>query len=311
MTPPPNPPSAPRPKQHWTERLQSFDRRWLFLAMGVAIVIPLLFPLNLPVKPSPMVQSAFYTVEELKEGDVVFVSLDLEPASTPELEPYFRAVMLQLKRKNVKLVFATTWYAAPPLCERWIREMVERPIAPEGTPGYDGPPDRAYRKNVDYVWLGFREGKQAVISAFGADLRGTFDGRAADGTPLDQIPMMSGIKKLKDFKLLVMLSAGFPGIKEYVQQVQKRYNLRIVGASTAVQTTDLTPYYQAGQILGLVGGLANVAEYEALVGKKGTATQGADVLNVTHGMVILAIIFGNVIYFASRRRRRGQGTVAP
>jgi hypothetical protein len=296
--------ATPAAKPHWTERIQHFDRRWLFLAMGLAIVIPLLFPINLPIKPSPMTQAAFYTADEVREGDIVFISLDLDPASTPELEPYLRSVLLQLKRKNVKLVIATTWYQAPPLCERWIREMVETPLAPEGTPGYDGPPDRAYKKNVDYVWLGFREGRQVVISRMGADLRGTFDDRAADGTPLDQIPMMRGIKQLKDFKLLVLVGAGFPGIKEYVQQVQTRYKLRMVGATTAVQTTDLTPYYQSGQLLGLVGGLASAAEYETMVGKKGLATQAADVLNVGHLVVILAIIFGNVIYFAQRARKR-------
>lgn len=299
--------SAPA-KRHWSERLQGFDRRWLFLAMGLAITIPLLFPMNLPVKPSPMVQAGYYTVEGLQEGDIVFVSLDLEPASTPELEPYFRSVMLQLKRKNVKIVFATTWYAAPPLVERWIKEMVDQPLAPEGTPGYSGPPDRAYIKNVDYVYLGFREGRQAAIASFGGDLRGTFDGRAADGTPLDQIPMMTGIKQLKDFKLIVLVSAGFPGIKEYVQLVQSRYDLKMVGACTAVSTTDYTPYYQTGQLRGLVGGLAAAAQYEGLVGKPGLATKAADVLNASHLMVILAIIFGNVIYFAGRAHRRRQGS---
>ena len=40
------------------------------------------------------------------------------------------------------------------------------------------------------------------------------------------------------------------------------------------------------------------------VGKKGLGTEGAGVLNVSHGVVVLAIVFGNVIYFAGRRRRR-------
>jgi hypothetical protein len=252
-----------------------------------------------------MVKAIYNTVEELSEGDVVFLSVDMDPAATPELEPFFRAVVLHLKRKNVKLVIATTWYAAPPLVERWIREVVEVPIIPPGgVEGYDGPPDRAYKKNVDYVWLGFREGKEAVIASMGKNLRKTFDDRASDGTPLDTIPMMSGVKQLKDFPLLVMVSAGFPGIKEYVQQVQTRYNLRIVGSCTAVSTTDLTPYYDAGQILGLAGGMAASAEYEKLVGKPGLATKGADVLNVGHLVVILAIVFGNFIYFVGRSRRR-------
>ena len=92
---------------HWTERIQKFDRRWIFLIMGISIVAPLLYPLNLPIEASEMVKASFYTVENLKEGDTVFLSLDLDPASTPELEPYYRALMLHLKRKKIKIVIAT------------------------------------------------------------------------------------------------------------------------------------------------------------------------------------------------------------
>jgi hypothetical protein len=300
--------ATPTKQAHWTERLQHFDRRWLFLAMGLAIVVPLIFPIGLPIKPGPMTKAAFNAVEELHEGDVVFLSLDLDPASTPELEPFYRSVVLQLKRKNVKIVIASTWYAAPPLMERWIRETIDQPIAPAGTEGYVGPPDRAYKRNVDYVYLGFREGKQVVISSMGADLRKTFDGHANDGTPLDQIPMMQGIKQLKDFKLTVLVSAGFPGAKEYMQYVQTRYHLPMIAACTAVSTTDLTPYYQTGQLQGLIGGLAAAAEYEALVGKPGSATAGADVLNIGHLVVILAILLGNAIYFLGRAHQRREGT---
>jgi hypothetical protein len=296
--------ARPTGKPHWTERLQHFDRRWIFLAMGLAVVIPLLAPINLPIEPSPMVRSAFYAIDELGEGDTVFLSLDLDPASTPELEPFYRAVVLHLKRKNVKIVVATTWYQAPPLVERWIREAIEAPIVGPDEPDYEGEPDRAYQRNVDYVWLGFREGKEATIAAMGKSLRKTFDGAAADGTPLDDIPLMRRIDRLEDFDLIVLVSAGFPGVKEYVQQVQARYNLRMVASCTAVSTTDYTPYYDAGQLLGLVGGMAAAAEYETLVGRRALGAKGADALNIGHLVVIVAILFGNVIYFAGRARRR-------
>lgn len=291
-------------ERHWTQRLQDFDRRWIFLAMGLAVVVPLLVPCNLPVRPSPMVKAAYYAVEELEEGDRVLLSLDLDPASTPELEPFYRAVMLQLKRKGVKVVIVTTWYAAPPLVSRWIRDSVEVPIIKRGDNNYQGAPDRAYVANEDYVWLGFKEGREATINGMASDLRGTYDHRAADGTPLEDIPLMEGIETVADFDLVVMVSAGFPGIKEYVQQVQARGDVRMMGACTAVSTTDYTPYYNAGQLVGLVGGMAKAAEYEVLVGKAGTAADGTDVLNVGHLVVIVAIVFGNFIYFVGGRRRR-------
>ena len=49
-------PTSKRPL-HWTEKLHSFDRRWIFLAMAFAIVTPLIKPLNLPDKTSPMVEN--------------------------------------------------------------------------------------------------------------------------------------------------------------------------------------------------------------------------------------------------------------
>ena len=299
--------SAPTKTAGWLGVLERFDRRWIFLFMALAVVVPLYFPIGLPIKPSAMTRAAYAPIEMLKAGDVVLISLDCDPASTPELEPFYRAAVLQLKRRDVRIVFVTLWYAAPPLIERWIRETVDVALAPPGTAGYSGAPDRAYVRNVDYAYLGFREGKQNVMLSMAADIRKLFNGRTDDGANIDDIPFMKNINHLGDFNLMVLVSAGAPGAKEYVQYVQAPYALRMVAATTAVSTTDLAPYYQSGQLLGLVAGLSGSAEYEALVGKIGTATQGADVLNVGHGVVILAIILGNSIYFLGRRRRRREG----
>jgi hypothetical protein len=178
------------------------------------------------------------------------------------------------------------------------------PIAPAGTPGYAGLPDRAYVRNQDYVYLGFREGKQNIILGMGADLPHVFGGKTDDGTSLEEIPWMKNIHGLSDFKLLVLASAGAPGAKEYVQFAQNRYNLRMVAVTTAVSVTDLAPYYQAGQLLGVVAGLAGSAEYEVMVGRPSIGVEGADGLNTGHGVVIVAIVLGNIAFFASKRANR-------
>jgi hypothetical protein len=273
---------------------KSIDRRWIFVVMALAIVIPLYVPIDLPISPSPMTKAAFQAVEDLHAGDTVFVSMDVDPASTAELEPYFRALALQLKRKDLKIVFATLWYQAPPLVERWLREVIDEPIAGE----------RRYVAGKDYINLGFREGRQNVMLAMAADLSRAFDGKTADGTPLDSIEWLRGIHGLADFKLMISVSAVAPGAKEYVQYVQNRYKLRMIAATTAVSTTDLAPYYQSGQLLGLVAGLSGAAEYEQLVGHPSIGVAGANVLNVGHLVVIAAIVLGNIAFFSRRSRRR-------
>lgn len=285
------------------ERLERFDRRWIFVVMALAITLPLLFPLGLPAEPSPPVKAIYYTIEDLAPDSTVLISVDLDPASTPELEPFFRAVVKHLKKRKHKLVFLTLLPQAPPLVERWIRESVENPAFPG---------DRGYRKNQDYAWLGFREGKQVVIANLGQDIAATYGGRVADGTPFERVPVLQGKRRLADFPLIVMASAAAPGAKEYVQVVQARYNLRMVAACTAVSTTDLAPYYQSGQLLGLAGGMSATAEYELMVARmlgtdptQGLGAKALDVLNVGHIVIIAAIAFGNVIFFLGRRRRAG------
>jgi hypothetical protein len=291
----------------FADKLAKLDRRWLFLAMAVAVVVPLLAPLGLPGKAPPMAKAVYYAVDELPEGATVLVSVDVDPASTPELEPFFRAVIKHLKKRKAKLVFMTLWPQAPPLVERWLEEEVKRPTFPG---------DRAYHVLEDYVWLGFREGKQAVIAGMGQDLWATFGG-TAHGVPLADIPLMHNHRKLADFPLIVLVSAGAPGAKEYVQVVAARYELKMVAACTAVSTTDLSPYYPR-QLAGLAGGLTSTAQYEIMVAKlvgnppkAGLGAKALDALNIGHLVIIAAIVLGNAIYFMGRwRLRRGRATRA-
>ena len=95
--------------------------------------------------------------------------------------------------------------------------------------------------------------------------------------------------------MLVNISAGFPGTKEWVQQVQGRFHLPMVSGCTAVSAPEYYPYLQSGQLRGLLGGMAGAAEYEKARGEKGSATKGMDAQSLAHVFVALCIIMGNVV----------------
>lgn len=273
----------------WLAKIQYLDRRIIFLLMGLSILVPVLFPIPLEFKVDERVQNLYNAVEALPEGSTVLISADFDPGSRPELEPFYRANLDHLFRKNVKVVVVTLWPYAPGL----VLPMLDEHAAKFGKV-----------KGVDYTFLGFKEGKELVMKEMGVNLRQTFPTNY-EGTPLDQLPIMNGLKQLKDFPLLVLISAGFPGTKEWVLQVQSQYNLRMVSSCTAVQTPDYIPYYKSGQLLGLAGGMPGSAQYEKLVGvpsEKAMATRGVNVLNLGHAFIILAIVLGNISYFASKRK---------
>ena len=154
---------------------------------------------------------------------------------------------------------------------------------------------------IDYVFLGYRPGVAAVMINMGRDIRSVF---AVDyfGTPLDSLPMMQNIKNYSDIAILVGLEAGSTG-DAWVQFAQARYNQKIILGGTAVVAPDLYPYLQAGQIVGLIGGMRGAADYEKLVNSVGPATIGMTAQTVIHIVILIFILLGNVGYFLTRRKQ--------
>lgn len=280
------------------EWFQNMDRRYVFLGMAVAIVVPLLVPFDMGFSVDERVRSLYDEVEELPAGSTVLVSADFDPGSRPELEPFYRANLDHLFRKDVKVVMITLWEYAPQLVQPILDEIAARHGKTWGE---------------DYVFLGYKPGKEIAIKSVGENLYKAFPNvqRPSDLTtvPVSELPIMQGYKQAKDFPLLVNVSAGFPGTREYVLQIQGQYNLNMVSACTAVSAPDYVPFYKANQLQGLSGGMPGSAQYEKLVypdgppeGVRLLATQSVNVLNFGHVYIILLIVFGNVAWLLTRPR---------
>ncbi|MDP6528780.1 MAG: hypothetical protein QF819_03955 [Gemmatimonadota bacterium] len=271
-------------------RLEFVDRRWLFVILSLAIMLPLLFPVSLPIPISPMVRDLYDAVEALPEGSIVLVSADYDPPGKPELLPFHIAVLHHLAEKRIRMVMVSLWAPAPPITERVLEEV-----------GLES--EYGYVPGVDYVHLGYKEGRQIVIRSMGKSIHEAFP-FDRDGTPVDSLPLMREVFRYDDVEMLINVSAGVPGIKEYVQIARSQYGVRIGGACTAVSGPDYVPYYQAipKQLVGLSAGMKGAAEYELLVGRPGEAVGGMAAQSASHVLIIVFILFGNVMYFLRRRR---------
>jgi hypothetical protein len=123
--------------------------------------------------------------------------------------------------------------------------------------------------------------------------------------------MMSDIRTLRDFDLILALGSGFPGTKEWVQFAGDPGNIPVGGGTTAVMAPLLFPYYPR-QMVGLMGGLQGAAEYEAALienypqlrdrSRIASTSMGPQV--TAHLVIIAFIIIGNVTYLFERRRSR-------
>jgi hypothetical protein len=268
-------------------RLSQVDRRLLFLIVLVCAVVPLVLGARVKLTVTAPVEGMYDAIQALPPGSYVYLATDYDPGSLPELYPMNVAFVEHLFSRNIKIISASLWAPGPPLAQRIFDDLA---------PKYG----KVYGR--DYVNLGFKEGREAVMVSVAEDLKAAFP-EDFFGTPYDDIPMLKGISDLTDVSLIVNVSAGYPGIKEWVQQTATRFGVPIGGGVTAVSAPEMYPYIQSGQLVGLLAGMKGAGEYEQLINKPGLGLAGMAAQSSVHVAVIVFIVFANVFYFMDRRRR--------
>ena len=275
----------------WSEKVLKIDRRWIFLAVGIAVVIPFFLPLGLPIIVTSPVESLYETVEQIPpNSQPLLLSIDYAPATLPELEPMALAILRQAFRRDVRVVVMTLHPAGYGLAERAVLQVAEEC-------------DRVYGE--DYCFLGFVPGVSAPMLGMGVSIRNVFP-EDAYGTPLSEIPMLEGIRNYDDIPLLITL-AGWSAAEAWVYFAHEPYGQAVGAGVTAVMATDYYPYLDAGQLVGLLGGMRGAAEYEELEGRPDQGARGMDSQSVIHILIIVLIAIGNIAYFASRKAKKVAG----
>jgi len=154
----------------------------------------------------------------------------------------------------------------------------------------------------DYCILGYKAGFEIVMLALGRSIRAAYptDYRHV---PVDDIPMMKGVRNYGDVGLVVTLAAaGYPEV--WVPFAHDRFGVPLAAGVTAVMAPDYYPYLETGQFVGMLGGLKGAAEYEALSGRPGNGLKGMDAQTAAHLVIVFFIITGNIAYYAEWRRKQ-------
>jgi hypothetical protein len=287
----------------WLVRLERLDRRWVFLMMGLAVLVPILWigltGRTFPETPTPAAQAVFDQIERLPEGSQVLFSFDYDPASAGELQPMATSLLRHCAARRLKVVCIALWPLGSNMAERTIGQVIRQDF-----------PDM--REGVDFVNLGFQAGSEGLMKVTLTDLRKAFP-RDARGQSTQDLPILQGVQSVRDFPLLIVVGAGYPGCKEWVQYVVTACggSLKMVGGCTGVSAPQLYPYFPA-QLSGLLGAIKGAAEYESLVNSALGGQTPPKYLEAQrrmapqlfgHLLMVGLIVLGNLIYAAGRIRR--------
>ncbi len=276
----------------FVDRLMNLDVKVLWIVLVIALLIPMINPIGLPLPTKQETMDAFQFAESLPSGSWVIMSIDISPMGEPENWPCALAMYRHYMKKNFKIILVN--------------------VVPEGTmyaeklwQGYSE--EYGYEYGKDVVQLPFRAGNEGAISAMGADFRGLY---LTDqyGTPLDKLPIFEGFKGVQDVALLVAYGSTIHPLY-YVQQMNAKYGVPTILGVVAVDGPKFMPYYKSGQLKGLLSGVAGAAEYELLNKTPGPAASQMDALALGHIMFIVTITLSNVIFWISNSRKTQKGGV--
>lgn len=136
------------------------NRHFIYILVALAVIIPLLKPLNLPVKPSPNSRTVFQQIEALQPGDTILMSFDYDPASEAELQPMANVVLRHCFERGIKVIACALWIQGPSLATEAFRE---NRIDTSGKQAYS---EKKY--GVDFINLGAHPNYLAAVTGMGS-----------------------------------------------------------------------------------------------------------------------------------------------
>ena len=279
--------AARQEERRWFDRVLTIDRRWIYLLMAIAVVIPAIVTFDVPVAVSNEVRAIYDFVDELEPGDVLLLAIDYDPSTLAELHPMSEAILRQAFEKDVRVIVTALNQFGPAMADELITRVAD---------------DLGKVNGVDYTFLGYKPYPALTILAMGTDFRVPFP-TDYYGTEIEDIPMMEDIHNYAEVVGVVSMAGG-NAADMWIQYGNAKYGIPVALGVTGVMASDYYPYLQSDQLTGLLGGLKGAAEYETLVGVPDTATIGMDAQSLAHLAIIMFILIGNIMFFMDRRRGR-------
>lgn len=261
------------------------DRRIIFILVALAVIIPMLFPVNLPVSVSEPTQKLYDYIDGLPAESTIILAFDYGPSSLAELSPMAKSLLKQCFDKDVRVIAITLIPDGTTLASTLIQEIAEEKGAVDGE---------------DYVFLGFRPGATQVILGMGSSIASVFESDY-NGKATTEIPMMKNITNYNQIDLLIDLASSST-TESWIIYANVQYNLQVAAGVTGVIISQMYPYLQTGQLVGLISGILGAAEYEKLIDAPGKGLLWINIESFVHLLIVILVVIGNIIFFQQRQR---------
>ncbi len=229
--------------------------RWLISALLILVVaLPLAGKTQITAASRlqpPEMMKAYTTIGSLPSNAPVLVVFDYESALSGELEAAASPLMDHLLLQGPRLALISTTPTGPALAERLLHDTGASPLVS----------GHGYQAGQQYVNLGFLPGGPAGVLYFALSPASAAP-YTVDGQPAWQYPPLQGIQQLGDFAAILVLTDKAESGSTWIEQTEAKIgSTPILMVISAQVEPMILPYYDLGQVKGLVTGLAGGEAY--------------------------------------------------
>ncbi len=274
--------------------LRNLDRRWLFAAMLLILVVPLVFPIRLPAgQASPTTLGAFRTLDSCPPNQVVIIDTSWDAGSAAENQSQLAALVRHLCQKRIKFVLTSLGVTA--LGPEFGRREIAPIVAEYG-----------YKYGEDYVQAGYIASAAGsigvIIQNLCRDFHGTYP-TDMDGKKMSELPLMQHVRDYRDIHAIACIT--YAPSEDWIS-FAGQFKEPVVFCCMSIMGPHYYRYWDSHQLAGILIGNGGAGEYEALLGVRARGTQLALAQSFGNCAVILAALVGNIGWWADRRLRRGK-----
>ncbi len=270
----------------WT-KLQAIDRRYLYAALLIIVVLGLLVPIPLPLAVGPQARGFYQAIETADPNKIALVSTLWSASTQGENRPQTRVILEHLMRKRLR--FALIAFGDPQ--STILAQEVAEGLAKQ----------YHYEYGRDWINFGYRADIAGTLKGMVKDMRETLKRDSQEDKPLDQFPVMKGIHNIKDVNVIAEVSAS-GNYASWLGLVVGTTDAAFCYAPTSVMAPELYTYIDSGQMKGMLFGIKGAAEYERLLGIKGFTTRAITPVSLSLVLLFVLIGLGNYGMYAAKRR---------
>lgn len=238
--------------------------RWtITLVLLFAVLVSLGMNIQAPANSLPPSdeQATSQLINAIPVNAPILASFDYDPALSAELAAVAAPIFDQLLSKGVRLIVVSTSPTGPILADQFLEDTTLVNIY-------------QYLSKTDshYLNLGYLAGGSAGIQYFAVSPREAMLVDAGGARiPADQ-SVLQGVERLRDFRAVFILTDNADTGRGWIEQAGPHLgNTPMIMITSSQAGPMLRPYFDSGQVKGLVSGLVDAKAYEQLFARPGLA----------------------------------------